>query len=63
MVTLLYARDINLPVPVLIFKTSPVSMYSGTCTSRPVDSVAGLVRLVALADLIPGAVFTTSRLI
>ena len=44
---MLQARDWYLPVCVETRTTSPVSMYSGTWTSRPVLSFAGLVRLVA----------------
>ncbi len=41
------ARDRNSPVRVSTLILSPGLMYSGTCTTRPVSSVAGLVRAVA----------------
>lgn len=50
------ARDVNLPVAVAIFTTSPSDRYSGTCITNPVDTVAGLVLLVALAPLMAGSV-------
>ncbi len=41
--------------------TSPVTKYSGTCTSKPVGNIADLVRAVAEEPLIPGAVSTISK--
>src|SRR3954449_11621367 len=41
--------------------TSPRSMNTGTCTTKPVSNVAGLVVRVAVAPLMPGSVSTTSR--
>ena len=42
-----HARERNWPVRVSTLIFSPWLRYSGTCTTRPVSSVAGLVRAVA----------------
>src|SRR5579885_1861397 len=53
------ARPENSPVDVLTQTLSPAPMYSGTWISMPVWSLAGLVRLVALAPFSSGTVSTT----
>src|SRR5690606_32823784 len=53
---LLSARPTNLRSCTLTRTLSPVATYSGTCTVRPVDSVAGLVLDVAEPPLIEGSV-------
>ena len=50
-----HARDRYSPVRVSTLMTSPWERYSGTCTTRPVCSVAGLLRAVAEAPLMPGS--------
>ena len=50
-----YARERNSLVRVSTLIRSPSLMYSGTCTTNPVSSVAGLVRPVAEFPLIPGS--------
>lgn len=54
-----YARDMNLPVRVSMRRTSSLSMYSGTCTWRPVSSTAFFVRAVAEAARMDGSHETT----
>src|SRR5690348_4596394 len=54
-----HARPANSPVSVFTHTFSSLLMYSGTCTSMPVFSLAGLLRLVALEPFISGAVSTT----
>src|SRR5690606_18596737 len=54
------ARPAYSPVPVLTRMRSPTAMYSGTMISRPVETFAGLGRLVAVPPLSSGAVSTTS---
>src|SRR6185437_10336592 len=41
---------------------SPTFTNSGTCTTAPVSSVAGLVTLETVSPLIPGSVSVTSRI-
>src|ERR1700741_3408893 len=53
------ARPANSPVRVFTHTFSSLVMYSGTWISMPVLSLAGLVRLVALAPFSSGAVSTT----
>ena len=50
------ARDMNFPVMVLTFTSSPGTMYSGTWISRPVDNFAVLLRLVAEEPVTAGGV-------
>jgi hypothetical protein len=48
------ARPANSPVVVFTSTFSPVPMYSGTMISIPVESLAGLGRLVAVPPLSSG---------
>ena len=48
------ALDKYSPVSVLIRMTSPTLTNAGTCTTRPVSSVAGLTCAAAVAPLMPG---------
>src|SRR5690606_15575988 len=50
------ARDMNLPLSVLMRTTSPVSRYSGIWISRPLAKRAVLVRALAEEPLIAGGV-------
>src|SRR5580658_3548410 len=54
-----YARDIYVPSAVSMRIFSPSLMNGGTCTTRPVSILAGLVTELAVADLMPGSVSTT----
>src|SRR6202034_1760435 len=54
-----YARLMYAPSAVSTRIFSPSLIHGGTCTTRPVSVVAGLVTELAVADLIPGSVETT----
>src|SRR4051794_11145980 len=54
-------RDWYSPVSVLTRTLSPSLTNGGTWMTRPVSSVAGLIWLLAVAPLIPGAVVLTIR--
>ena len=54
-----YARLMYAPSAVSTRIFSPSLMNGGTCTTSPVSTVAGLVTLLAVADLMPGSVFIT----
>src|SRR5919201_6908953 len=49
------------PVSVFTRTMSPVLTNGGTCTTRPVSSVAGFTCALAVAPLIPGTVSCTFR--
>ena len=55
----IHARERNSPLRVSTLISSPWARYSGTCTTRPVWSVAGLVREVAEAAFSPDRTATT----
>src|ERR1700733_8313654 len=55
----IHARDRYAPSAVSTRIFSPSLMKGGTCTTRPVSSLAGLVTEEAVADLRPGSVSTT----
>src|SRR6202167_244618 len=55
----IHARERYAPSAVSTRIFSPSLMKGGTCTTRPVSSLAGLVTEDAVADLRPGSVSTT----
>src|SRR6267154_3372040 len=54
-----YARERYAPSAVSTRIFSPSLMNGGTCTTKPVSVLAGLVTLDAVADFNPGSVCTT----
>ena len=54
------ARDRNSPVLVSTLMRTPCSRYSGTCTTKPVSKVAGLVRPVAELPRVAGSQWVTA---
>ena len=54
------ARDRNSPVRVSTLMRTPCSRYSGTCTTKPVSKVAGLVRPVAELPRVAGSQCVTA---
>src|SRR4051812_23900225 len=54
------ARNRNSPVRVSTLMRTPCSRYSGTCTTKPVSKVAGLVRPVAELPRVAGSQCVTA---